>query len=328
MSTSRPEITLDAQGWLVCRRLAAEFDLTTKTPAAARGSHGRLSFGIEVEVPWSSYFPGLWHQFRLNERPFGDLSRQEIEQLTMLCAKEEELLQPILAKTIDCGVPRGNDRYWEFALDPVHDTQILAEQVRLLTAAKALPRDRKHSLQITIGGLAPCRSLYYLAMLLELRYVDPERIRRGIFQSRSPIHTGWARKGRAGIHFKGSDDLKNGQGIGSEIRTLQLPQKDEDLSVLLATAEFGANAIARIAKGDRTSSDSRAWLAFEEAAKLALLAHGLPDKNWGKTDEYGVEDARQWLLFADLMTSIAQTLERHWLGDLPKKAKQPSLQLG
>ncbi len=112
-------------------------------------SPGVHTIGIEVEVPWSSYFPGLWKEYGLDQRKVSALSADELADLGRRCGDLEVDLLPQLRKTVECGVPRGNDRYWEFSLNPAHDAGLLVEQVRLLSAAGVLPRDRKHSLHVT-----------------------------------------------------------------------------------------------------------------------------------------------------------------------------------
>lgn len=274
--------SLDLEAITVAHGLANEFGLATAC-AKEKLNPGALSVGIEIEVPWSSYFPGLWDKYGLAGRRISALSSSELIELTQECTALEHVLLPKLQKTVECGIPRGNDRYWEYAFNPVHDTSLLVEQVRLLTCAGLLPRQRKHSLQVTVGGMPRCRSLYYLAMLLEVQFVDPERIRSGIAQTDTIIHTGWARKGLAGILEKGPEDLKNGCKVASEIRMLQLPAEDEGFSRLMATVQWGVNAMAEHRAGLETSA-AQQWRQFEACASNALRRHGFNDSNWSRIE--------------------------------------------
>lgn len=60
--------SLDAAADMVCERLASTFDLERPQPLLLPG-HGTL--GLEVEVPFSSYFPQLWAAWGLDERRRG-----------------------------------------------------------------------------------------------------------------------------------------------------------------------------------------------------------------------------------------------------------------
>lgn len=287
----------------VCR-LAQAFNLPEPS---VRDRSGRVSMGLEIEVPWSSYFPQLWDKYDLANRKVYSLSKDELDQLGLECAEIEKTLLPRLQQSVECGVPRGNDRYWEFALRPSCQADLLVQQVGLLTQAGLLPRDKRHSLQVTIGGIPPCKSLYKLAMLLEVEFVDPDRIRSGIDQMGSTIHTGWGRKGRAGVHLKGGDELQGGAQVASELRMLQLPQDERDLARLMATVEFGVNAIMDLREGLSTEAAVQ-WQEFESATTEVLLAHGLPDANWFSSGSDGGVDSQAWERFADRLDVICDDL--------------------
>lgn len=300
-----PSKQLDHEAVAVATRLATAFNLTT-TCGEKPLNPGALSIGIEIEVPWSSYFPGLWEKYGLAGRRISSLSTPELLELTRECSELETELHPRLQKVVDCGIPRGNDRYHEFAFNPVHDTSLLVEQVRLLSGAGLLPRQRKHSLQVTIGGMPRCRSLYYLAMLLEVQFVDPERIRGGMAQTESIIHTGWARKGMAGIHEKGPDDLKYGCAVASEIRMLQLPTDNLEFSKLMATVQWGANAIAEAQAGHETLA-ARQWSDFEAKAQKTLRINGFDDSNWSRI-EAAARRHEVWRTFSEKLALMRDEL--------------------
>lgn len=258
-----------------------------------------VPIGLEIEVPWRSYFPDLWRDFGLSNRRFGSLSTAEALELTRRCSLQEERLRPLLEATAACGVPRGNDRYWEFALAPTGDLALLAHQVSLLTACAALPRDRPHSLQITIGEVAPCPNLYYLLMALELRYVEPERILSGPAASTAAIHTGWLRKGRAGIHRKDAAELALGSQVACELRPLQLPTDDLGFQDLLHTLAWGVECVT----GQAGRESRQRWDSFVAHAKAALLRQGLPQGNWADAPP-GV-----WERFARAMPLLREELD-------------------
>ena len=127
---------LDDNGVLVCQRLAAAFNLVTcATVLRDEGVPDTLpTIGIEVEVPFSSYFPGLWRSYGLDRRPLRDMEAHELHAFSTECAAAEVTLRRRLALTVECGVPRGADRYWEFSFAPVRSVGLLVEQVRLQSA--------------------------------------------------------------------------------------------------------------------------------------------------------------------------------------------------
>ena len=291
----------------VCQNLADIFGLELQEPPAI---DGEVPIGIEIEVKFSSFFPSLWLKYGLDTRTFGSLSPQEAESFTRDCTLLEAELLPKLKATIDAGVPRGNDRYWEFALDPAHDVGLLVSQVDLLTRAGVLPRDRTHSLQLTLGNLKATPDVYYLALLLELQTIDRERIAYGLDQAEKTIHTGWARKGRSGVLEKGAADLKHGSVVACELRPLQLPVDQADFSQLMADASWGANAIAA-KQGIARSPDLErleSWNEFVSDARRALIDHGLPDRNWSA---HSTIDRSAWLRFSDKLHELRHALIPH-----------------
>lgn len=318
---------LDQLALETCHRLAAEFKAPCRVNEAVPGA---VSIGIEVEVPWSSYFPALWLKYRLNERKISAFHADELLALSADCSAIEASLLPRLQRTVECGVPRGNDRYWEFAFSPVHDTRLLVEQVRLITAAGLMPRDRKHSLQVTVGDIPPCVSMYYLAMLLEVEFVDPQRVLAGIEETRKTIHTGWARKGRSGLYGKGPADLVNGCQVASEIRMLQLPVDDHELARLMSIVHWGVNAIHDLRAGLETDGANQ-WSEFEAGAADALRRLGLPTSNWDRGIEGGGIRYDIWARFSELMVylkdELNELLDVDQLGMLGKRVSNPRARL-
>lgn len=295
---------LDIKSRQTCDKLAAALGIESGDPVAVPGT---VPIGIEIEVKFSSYFPDLWKEFDLEKRGFGGLSKAESDSFSAKCSELEKDLLPKLRSTILAGVPRGNDRYWEFALDPAHDVSLLVEQVELMSEGGVLPRDRRHSLQVTVGDLRATPDVYYLAMLLELQTVDAERIAYGIEQTSKTIYTGWARKGRSGVFEKGADDLKHGSTVACELRPLQLPVDRAGLHRLMLDVSWAANAIA-FKQGVRPLHDAEGldrWNSFVEQAKQALYDHGLPDRNWGAGQDI---DRGSWIAFGEKLQDLHDML--------------------
>lgn len=292
--------TLDSAAHAVGEQLAAAFGLARHRPTPCPGT---TPIGLEIEVPWSSYFPELWERFDLAHRKVRDLSVAETNALSAACADLEKDLLPRLHRTVACGVPRGNDRYWEFALDPVHDVTLLTHQVALLGDAGLLPRNRRHSLQITLGNLRATADVYHLAMLLELHTVDAHRVTFGLDQARAIVHTGWARKGQAGVLQKGASDLKHGSTVACELRLLSLPTEDGAFDHVMRLASFGANAIAQVQAG-QTSELTERWRAQVAWQGRVLREHGLPNRRWKDRSQ----DASVWAGFAGHLDGLREQI--------------------
>jgi hypothetical protein len=294
-----------------CARLRGHFDLPM--PRLPEWSLPvEVPIGLEIEVPWRSYFPELWVQFDLQHRGFRGLSAEEARELTRLCTQQEERVRPLLQSTTDCGVPRGGDKYWEFAFAPAGDLALQAHLVSLLTACGALPRDRRHALHITIGDVAPCPNLYFLLMALELRHVEPERLRAGpAAAAAGPIFTGWMRKGRSGVLRKEGGELELGSIVASELRTLQLPTTDAEFHDLLQTLAWGVGCLT----GRAPREVMQKWNAFVADARASLRREGLPAGNWADA-----EDALAvWNRFADALPRLRDELDHY----LPRAGAEP-----
>lgn len=282
---------------------------------------GVVPVGIEIEVPWRSYFPGLVQRYGLDARRFQDLQREESAALTVECSELELQLRPRLEATIACGVPRGNDRYWEFAFAPACDVSHTLEQVRLLTAAGLLPRDRKHSLHVTLGGIPRCKAVYFLAMLLESRHVDPQRLVEGADRGLHPSNN-WGRKGLAGVFEKGSVELAGGAQVACELRMLQLPVDDGDFRQLMATVRMASDAIADCLAGIPSPAAST-WKAFQTHAEAVLARRGLPLNNWWRGGVDGGVNLYAWQKFSESLAEIRHDLHGWYPEERPEPTTWP-----
>lgn len=300
----------DERAAQACRRLELAFEAPSLAPFAPL-AEARPSLGGEIEIPWSGYFPQLWDRFGL-DRGFAALSLEERLALSEACSREEEALRPRLLKTVECGVPRGNDRYWEFAFDPVVDWRWLDRKIELLEGSGLLPNNGARSFQITIAGLRQGPDAQALARLLEAIASSPRRLQMGLdAAARSVIHTGWARKGSGGVHEKGPEELKGGAPFACEFRTLSLPADPEARRRLLATASLGALAIEHAARTEAPTDLARAWMAWREECETTLAQAGAaPDRlAWASSREI---DRVAWGSYMAGFESIAQRLSARW----------------
>lgn len=255
-----------------------------------------MPIGIEVEVPWKAYFPDLWVE------GFPNVESHILSDISVQCTEREKDLIPRLMLTEKCGIKRGGDRYWEFALDPVTDVGIACDHIAILRQHNLIPPG-KHSLHITFGGVRVTRDMYYVAMCLEALACSPDRILRGFHPTSPNLSHGWARKGYAGLFEKeGSNDVQHGMEYGSEIRLLWLPDTDEQLYSLLSIAQLLA---MRVQRAQTTGEQCHIWLSVMQDCKAVLSENGLPDRNWKKPHQ----DPNVWRVFADRLPAIQQRIK-------------------
>lgn len=285
-----------------CAKLAGAFGLQRPERPFLPG---RVSIGLEVEIPHSSFFPSLWSRWGLGPgaRRVNDLDGAELAAFGAELARAESPLRERLELARECGVARGNDRYWEFAFAPAFDLGLAWEQIELLTAAGLLPRARRQALQATLGGVGLDSDCHVLSMALELAHVDPARIRSGIEAARAPIFTGWARKGFGGALEKRASELLGGARRAVELRALQLPQTRAEWTQMARLLRAGAEAIGSRQGGEDTP-ESRQLDALRQARDKASLEAGLaPADAW----RMGPDWARHpdWEVYARSMPSMA-----------------------
>lgn len=206
-------------------------------------------------------------------------------------------------------MPQGSDRYYEFSLDPCADAGLQWEQVELLTAAGVLPRDRGHALHCTLGGVRRTSDAHYLALALELMFVAPERIAAGVGASKKATPAGWGRKGLSGLFEKGAADLKAGAIVALELRTLQLPQTDDQFSLMMRLLRGGSDALAEKQAGMAT--ERTGWLAaFRSRAEEAFQSRGLPTTNWWRGAAGGGVQYDVWERFVQELPALRHELMR------------------
>ena len=236
----------------------------------------QCSIGLEIEVPWRVYFPELWAKhFCAGQKEFTDFSITDKIALEEESTPQEACLVATLNKTLDCGLGRGKDWYWEFVIPPVFDIRILAEEVSILHTNKLCPWG-PHSLQPTIGGLRRTRTSYFALLALELLFATPERIAKGIHKKIPTWATGWGRKGRGGISRKGSMDLQHGDTQAIELRTLCLPASLEEFYSLLAMVSLLSTWLSQEQHGTRIPQWDWAVLQLEHL----LADFGFESGHW------------------------------------------------
>ncbi|TXI88431.1 MAG: hypothetical protein E6Q36_05570, partial [Chryseobacterium sp.] len=224
----------------------------------------KKSIGIEIEVKFKSFFPEIHKKYFENYKLYKSLEYSEKSRIAREISDIEKPLQEKLNKTVECGIPHGMDKYWEFAINPAHDIALLCKQVDILNKADLLPKG-KHSLHINIGDVRATPKMYWILMTLELLYCSKERIASGFSENFTYMSATWAKKGDGGILVKNYNDLQE-SSHGVELRTLQFGGGSLELYRILNTLctllYDGDDKIAQI--------------------KKVVLESGLPDENFGK----------------------------------------------
>lgn len=252
-----------------------------------------VPIGIEIEVPWRTYFPDLWID------GFPNIESNALQRITEICTQREQALLPMLQKTVECGVRRGIDRYWEFAFPPTTNVAITTNQIMILAEANLLPWG-KHSLHVTLGNIKSSKQTNYLLSLMEAYCSSAERIQQGFGDH--ILSKRWARKGRGGVFQKeGEYDLMYGYTVASELRTLQLPDTVEEMFNILDTIQIIAELI-----NDNQSKNviHYPWINIMKSMSIIFQDHGLPDSNWLLPHQH----PEIWNKYIDNFASIRQAI--------------------
>lgn len=302
-----PSLSWDDQARASCARLSAAFGLPPPSFPAGEGLAGAPSLGAEIEIPWSGYFPELWERFEMS-KGVNALSPKRRDELSAACAKLEVDLLPKLELSAACGVPRGNDRYWEFAFNPVSDWRLLLLQTQALERAGVLPNNGRRSLQLTIAGIEQGPQAQALERLLEAYGSSAERLKEGIERSKAEFYVGWARKGSGGVLQKGADKLLGGARVACEFRALSLPSDPLGFERLLSAASTGARAIIQGGEG-LAGELAEGFHAFQGLCEGELARVGASSLSW----ETGARpDYAAWAAYTDRFEEISSALRGHW----------------
>jgi hypothetical protein len=265
-----------------------------------------VTIGCEVEVRFSSYFPELYAKY-LEDTSFEELSNKQKLNFTAEINELEPMLQADLAKSEAAGVPKGKDRYYEFANLPVYHPYTLTVELSLLRDAGLIPKGIKHPLHITIGGLGHSQDVGYMLMTLELLgYTSPARIWDVAVSNKAVT---WARKGRAGMRERSAAELSLGATKAIELRTLELPETQRGIEEL-----FGlTHKMATIICGKGTDLDvmrlARVW---EELAEIGHVHDIDVYSNWGRP----YDNPQIWIDFANKLPNIDTTVLKELVNEL------------
>lgn len=258
-----------------------------------------VTIGCEVEVRFSSYFPELYAEY-LEDTTYDKLSNvKKLKFDVDVTNAEEELgLKEKFAKSEAAGVPKGKDRYYEFANSPVYHPYTLTVELGLLRDIGLIPEGIKHPLHITIGGLGHSRDTGLMLMALEiLGYTSPERIWEVAVSDKAVT---WARKGRAGMRERSATELSLGATKAIELRTLELPKTQREIEDLFGLVHNIATAISDKA----TEAQYDRWLLVVDELEEIGRRHQIDTyTNWGRP----FDNPQIWIDFATKLPLIENT---------------------
>lgn len=240
----------------------------------------QCSIGIEVEVKWRDYFPKLYEKY-LKNISYDYLSNKDKIALTNECNLLEQSLLPKLKITENCGIEKGQDKYYEFAFTPVTNIYLVYDQISLLENENLIPKGQ-HSIHFTIGGLTNTIDTYYLLFLLEMIMSSKERINSGFHKVNPKISSTWAKKGMGGIFLKEGRELKHNYSKAIELRTLLLNNTIDKFNVKYLKIISYLSDIIYTKQQNKLHKHSNLWEQFLKESKILLSHYNLTDKNWKK----------------------------------------------
>lgn len=258
--------------------------------------HGVVpTIGCEVEVSWASLYPELIDKYFSELDPqktfttmgqmAGALTKERREEFLKEKEAIEKQEKAKYEATVQMGIPKGNDGYWEFAHSPAYAWQTVAEEVDILMDRGLIPTGFPHAMHITLGGIAIEGGGPHLMLAgFELLTVPSERIRKAANASSS---YSWARREShnvGGLRHRPAHKLMLGQQSGVEFRTL-VTSKPEDHRASLRIAQLLGTIL--LCKRNQANLQSEAlakiaelWPSYRSAITSLFEARNLPNTAW------------------------------------------------
>lgn len=262
---------------------------------------GICPIGIEVEIKWKYFFPSLYDKY-LKNTPYNLLPKETQNALTLECNELEKDLIPLLKLTEQCGIEKGQDRYYEFAFPPTKNIFLIYDQVSILQQYKLIPKGI-YSIHFTLGELTNTKDTYYLLLILEALMCNKERIKEGFHKENKKISATWAKKGMGGIFLKESHELKHNYKNAIELRTLVLDTKNNnDLNINhLKLISFISDIIyCKQNNIDNHKENIKIWDELISKIDTVLINHNLSTNNWKKPNL----NAEEWNIYILINTLL------------------------
>jgi hypothetical protein len=251
------------------------------------------SIGIEIEVKFRYYFPDIFDQY-FTDGKFDTLTQEEKLRISTLIAQQETIILPQLEKVVYCGIPKGVDKYWEFSFNPVYNIKYLIQPILILKELNLIPSGR-HSLHITLGGIKPTRTIYWILAYLQLLYIDKHRIQEALEKADIGNGYSWGKKGLAGILHKFQSDLEECRE-GFEFRTLYIDDQSDIIGLFttLNTLLTMHHSCQHIEALDQLANKFKDF--------------GLTDDNWGRPHQ-NQKKWEQYVEYFDDLSTFARTIK-------------------
>ncbi len=304
MGRNSPETRLGSIAWLA-ENLQAPVDIESLRlqEVWARRVHDMYgilpTIGCEVEVALSALQPDLCHNYfgepnalgrfpkRYDELPF-NRQREFDERYEAFCTS----WRPRYQATVEAGIPRGKDAYWEFANLPTYHWETLATELDFLFRRQLIPEGFEHSLHVTVGGVDLAGGGMSLVISgLELLHVSPQRILAATAEGRrANRHGAWAVRGIEGLRLRNGDQLELNEVTATELRTLAVSSAQQAKHILYTTQVLSTILLAYRKRHEASQSTTQElatlWAPFTAIIKDVWSAKGLPAEPWGTPQHY------------------------------------------
>lgn len=183
-----------------------------------------MQIGIEIECPFSFYYPDLYERYFKSGKKFHEYSSYQLKGLNQELQKRQPLiLQKLTNFSRQNNITRGQDRYWQFVFPPQYDCSKHYQIIRKLTNENLLPLEKPLSVHFTISGIDRDKA-YAVLFFLELKYLTKERLLQGF--GNQYFMPAWGKKlCKTGILKKDSRKLIDAD-YAYQLRILKLKMSD------------------------------------------------------------------------------------------------------
>ncbi len=252
------------------------------------------TIGCEVEVSWASLRADLIKEFFSDLDPnktyttmramVCDLSPERREEFEQRKAEADALMAPLYQATIENGIPKGKDPYWEFANQPTYSWKTLASEVDLLMNTGLIPEGKQHAMHVTLGGvMMQGHGPQIILPGLELLGIPAERITAA---TKSKMHS-WARRNShsGGVRGRLEQSLELDQPGATEFRTLATAKPEDHQTIFQAAQMLGTVLLCHRSSVNTDNSTvieiGKQWQAYRDAMTDLWDERGLPtDNSW------------------------------------------------
>ncbi len=285
--------------WLA-EQAQAEIDIDQLRMDEAHAQEVQSEFGIlptigcEVEVTWASLRADLIKEFFSDLDPnktyttmsamVRDLDPERRKEFEQRKAEADAVIGSLYQATVENGIPKGKDPYWEFANEPTYSWRTLTSEVDLLMDTGLIPKGKQHAMHVTLGGVfMQGHGPQIILPGLELLSVSSERITDA---TKSDGHS-WARRNShsGGVRGRSGNSLELGQPGATEFRTLATAKPEDHRTIFQAAQMLGAVLLSHRSGADVQNAGvieiGKQWQGYRDTMTDLWDARGLPtDNTW------------------------------------------------